>query len=121
MTERDICNRIIEDGDCSAIDCHAGIFDGLNKDGPNCPLGCAGGCDDAVENALRWLADHSEEIVGKTLQGKIGHSCTYQLPMLRFLQKEDGSRILQSSSRCVTCGKMHWTDVPMVKESEVVE
>ena len=62
MTEREICEIIIEDGDCGSIDCFSGSeFERLNVDGPNCPCDCGGDCDNAVREARRWLGEHPEQ------------------------------------------------------------
>jgi len=62
MTQREICERIIEDGDCGAIDCFYGsMYGGLNVDGPNCPCDCRGDCGNSVREAQRWLREHPEQ------------------------------------------------------------
>lgn len=59
MTEREICERIIKDGDCGVIDCYSGTeYGGLNENGTNCPCDCGGDCDNAVREARKWIRNH---------------------------------------------------------------
>lgn len=61
MTEREICERIVEKGDCKGIGCGPFRKTTMNE-GRYCPVFrmCYVGAD-RVELAKQWLEEHEEE------------------------------------------------------------
>jgi len=58
MTEREICELIVKQGDCKGISCYGGTEKAVNYDTP-CPFNeCL--CEDYEEQAQRWLDAHKE-------------------------------------------------------------
>ncbi len=63
MTERQICEKIIEDNGCYSISC-SGQFFGANNRGTICPFNntLCNGDESAVEKAKKWLKDNVKEL-----------------------------------------------------------